>query len=40
MTGLPRPDRLAGQVLIAGAGLAGIMTALTTTRPCVVLCAG
>ncbi|GBQ14518.1 L-aspartate oxidase [Komagataeibacter rhaeticus] len=38
MTGqVPLP---AGQPVIIGAGLAGVMTALSTTRPCVLACAG
>ena len=37
---LPALEQLAGQPLIVGAGLAGLMTALATTRRCVVLCAG
>ncbi|QHC36676.1 L-aspartate oxidase [Komagataeibacter xylinus] len=40
MTALPPLPSLVGQPLIVGAGLAGVMTALSTTRPCVLLCAG
>lgn len=36
----PAPEQLAGQPFIVGAGLAGLMTALSTTRPCVLLCPG
>ncbi|PYD81976.1 L-aspartate oxidase [Komagataeibacter oboediens] len=40
MTTLPPPGQLAGQPLIIGGGLAGVMVALSTTRPCVLACAG
>ncbi|MGS0646683.1 L-aspartate oxidase [Komagataeibacter melomenusus] len=40
MTARPPLSSLVGQPLIVGAGLAGVMTALSTTRPCVLLCAG
>ncbi|WP_010507443.1 L-aspartate oxidase [Komagataeibacter europaeus] len=40
MTSLPPLGQLAGQPLIIGGGLAGVMTALSTARPCVLACPG
>ncbi|MCE2575172.1 L-aspartate oxidase [Komagataeibacter sp. FNDCR2] len=41
MTTSPPPlEQLAGQPLVVGAGLAGVMTALSTTRRCVLFCTG
>ncbi|GCE89200.1 succinate dehydrogenase flavoprotein subunit [Komagataeibacter diospyri] len=40
MTFLPPLGQLAGQPLIIGGGLAGVMTALSTGRPCVLVCPG
>lgn len=40
MTALPPLGQLAGQPLIIGGGLAGVMTALSTGRPCVLVCPG
>ncbi|NVN35817.1 L-aspartate oxidase [Komagataeibacter swingsii] len=40
MTTLPPLGQLAGQPLIIGGGLAGVMTALSTGRPCVLACLG